>query len=222
MTGLTGSAARVWGVSSLTSALFVVVLVLGAMAASRLPRAAGARRVPVATLVALVVVGVPTLLQLTVAPGLLDAWGRDWPRELGGQWWRLVTSLLVQDGGASGAVLNLVGLAVVGALAERAWGARRWAVIAVVAGVGAQLWGAVVQPVGAGNSVVVFGLAAASALAALVRGPVPAPVPARVVGALALLAGLGLLVTGDLHGGAVALGALTGAVLLGRDRRARW
>ncbi|TXR55447.1 rhomboid family intramembrane serine protease [Quadrisphaera setariae] len=128
----------------------------------------------------------------------------------------MVTSLTVQDGGASGAVLNLVSLAVVGVLAERAWGARRFALIGLVAGVGAQFWGAVVQPVGAGNSVVVFGLAAASAVVAVVRGPVLA----RVAGALALVGGLALLVLGDLHGGAALLGALVGVALLVRDRRA--
>ncbi|MEH3075106.1 MAG: hypothetical protein PGN11_00265 [Quadrisphaera sp.] len=101
-------------------------------------------------------------------------------------------------------------------LFERAWGARRFALIGLVAGVGAQFWGAVVQPVGAGNSVVVFGLAAASAVVAVVRGPVLA----RVAGAMALVGGLALLVLGDLHGGAALLGALVGVALLVRDRRA--
>lgn len=201
---------------SVASALFVVVLVLGASAARTLPAARRARRLPVATLVSLLLVGVPTLVQLTVRPGLLGAWERNWPLLLDGQWWRLVTSLTVQDGGASGAVLNLVSLAVVGVLAERAWGARRFALIGLVAGVGAQFWGAVVQPVGAGNSVVVFGLAAASAVVAVVRGPVLA----RVAGALALVGGLALLVLGDLHGGAALLGALVGVALLVGDRRA--
>jgi membrane associated rhomboid family serine protease len=158
---------------------------------------------------------VPTADQLIVRPELLADLERNWPLLLDGQWWRLVTSLVVQDGGVAGAVVNLLSLALVGALAERAWGARRFTLIALVAGVGTQFWGAVVQPVGGGNSVVVFGLAAASSMAALLRGPVPA----RIAGALALLGGLVLLVVGDLHGGAVALGAITAVVVLVRDRR---
>lgn len=71
------------------------------------------------------------------------------------------------------------------------------------------------QPVGAGGSVVVFGPTAASAVAAVVRGPVSA----RVAGAVALLGGLALLALADLHGGAAVLGALVGVALLVRDRR---
>ncbi len=36
-----------------------------------------------------------------------------------GQVWRLVTALVVQDGGVAGTVFNLAGLAAVGVLAER-------------------------------------------------------------------------------------------------------
>ncbi len=53
----------------------------------------------------------------------------------------------------------------VGFFAEQVCGRRAFGVIALVSGVGAQFWGAVVQPVGAGNSVVVMGLAAAIAVA---------------------------------------------------------
>ncbi|MFG1672935.1 rhomboid family intramembrane serine protease [Micromonospora sp. NPDC049282] len=113
----------------------------------------GRRRAPVATVTALVVVGVPTLLQLTVAPALLGQLERDRAAVADGQVWRLVTSLVVQNGGVAGSVFNLAALAVVGVVAERVWGAKRWVVVALAAGVLAQLWGLVVQPVGAGNSV---------------------------------------------------------------------
>ncbi|WP_176308675.1 rhomboid family intramembrane serine protease [Micromonospora sp. NBS 11-29] len=172
-------------------------------------------RVPRATVAALVVVGVPTLLQLSMCPTLLGLLERDRAALGDGQAWRLVTALVVQDGGVPGAVFNLAALAVVGLVAERVWGAWRWAVVAVVAGVVAQLWGLVVQPVGAGNSVAVFGLAASVAVVALRSGDRAT----RLAGAGVLLVAAGLLVAGDLHGGAAAVGAAAGFVLAATDRR---
>jgi len=164
---------------------------------------------PVATFVALALVGVPTLLQLTVAPELLERLQRD-PDPIGrGQRWRLVSALVVQDAGVLGAAFNLAALAVVGIAAERVWGTRRWVLIAVLSGVGSELWGLVVQPVGAGNSVVVFGLAASLASVAVRSGPRKA----RGLGALVLTIALVLLATGDIHGGAATIGAVLGLVL---------
>ena len=111
---------------------------------------------------------------------------------------------------------NLVELAVLGLTAERALGAARWWCVWLVAGVGAQFWGFVVQPEGGGNSVATFGLAAALAVRALLRGGRPA----RLLGAVSLLAGLVLLAVRDVHGGGVVLGAITGLVLTGLARSA--
>lgn len=160
------------------------------------------RRFPRATLVTGVLVAVPSLLQLTVAAGLLEVLQRDRTAIEGGQLWRLVTALLVQDGGWPGAVFNLMSLALLGTVAERLWGSRRWLVIALSAGVGAQGWGLLVQPVGAGNSVINFGLAAALSVLALRTGPRPA----RALAVISLVGALVLLVIGDLHGGAAAIG----------------
>ena len=130
------------------SVLYAVVLVFAyASVHARQPGIVDQRR-PIATIVALVVVGLPTLAQLTVAPSLLGDLRRDWAAIGSGQLWRLVTSLVVQDGGLLGALFNLVSLLVIGSAAEKAWGARRWVVLALGAGVGAQLWGWFVQPVG--------------------------------------------------------------------------
>jgi rhomboid protease GluP len=189
------------------AALYAVVLAAG-WAAGQLLRPPERRAW--ATLAALLVLGIPTLLQLTVAPGLLAALERR-PGELGdGQVWRLATSLVVQDGGWAGAVFNLVELALVGVVAERVWGPARWWAIWLVAGIGAQFWGFVVQPHGGGNSVATFGLAASLAVCALLRGDGRA----RPAGAVSLAAGAVLLVAGDIHGGAVVLGALTGLALV--------
>ena len=164
------------------------------------------------TAVAVLVVAVPSLVQLMVAPDLLAALERDRGAIADGQVWRLLTSLVVQDGGWAGTAFNLVSLAVVGAVAEREWLRRRWLVVALSAGVGAQAWGLLVQPVGGGSSVVVFGLAASLAMRSLLR-----PRSAGRRWAVVSLVGSGvLLLVGDLHGGAAAIGAVVGLLLCRR------
>ena len=183
--------------------------------ATRRPRG-GRRRVPVATIVALVVVGVPTLLQFTAVPSLLDALARDRERIFDGELWRLVTPIVVQDSGATGTITNLLSLALIGVVAEWIWGPARWVLIGLGSALLAELWGLLVDPVGAGNSVVVYGLAASVAVSAVVRGHGPA----RILAVVSLACALVLLGVGDLHGGAAAVGAAIGAILVWTERTA--
>jgi rhomboid protease GluP len=200
------------------AASYVLVLAAGWASGELLTRDGGTRsRRPRATAAALLLVGIPSLVQLLAAPGLLDALARQ-PGELAdGEPWRLVTALVVQDGGWAGTTFNLLALAVVGAVAERVWGPARWWGVWLLAGVGAQFWGLIVQPRGGGNSVATFGLAASLAAATVVRGTGQA----RLAGAAGLLAGLVLVGLRDVHGGAVVLGAVAGLVLATRGRAAR-
>jgi rhomboid protease GluP len=195
--------------SGLLAAFYAVVLST-AFAASRIRPLADPvrRRWPWATTVALLVVGIPTLAQFTVAPWLLDQLERNWTLIGRGQIWRVLTSLVVQDGGLAGAIFNLIALAAIGVVAEQVWGAKRWTAIALAAGLGAQFWGIIVQPVGAGNSVAVFGLAASMAVLAVLRGVGIQ----RVVGLISLAGAAVLLVMGDIHGGAATIGAVLGLV----------
>ncbi|MFF0307913.1 rhomboid family intramembrane serine protease [Streptosporangium sp. NPDC004379] len=121
---------------------------------------------PLVTAAAVAVTAVPSLLQF-VLPALEPALRRDPAAVAGGQWWRLLTSLVTQDGGIAGTAFNLVTLAVVGCLAERALGPWRWLALygagAVCGQVAGMLWGTV----GAGNSIAVCGLAGGLAIAAL-------------------------------------------------------
>lgn len=190
------------------------VAVLGAAAAAWQfgpPRTQGSRFKPAATISALLVIGIPSLLQLTLAPGLLNALERQGSDAAVSQPWRIVTALLVQDGGWPALITNLAALAWIGSMAESAWGTRRWLVIALGAGIGAQLWGFLVQPVGAGNSVVVFGLASSL----LVRAWTGKGHTAKVASAAGLAAAAVFLMGGDLHGGAAAIGAVIAVLLLG-------
>jgi rhomboid protease GluP len=192
--------------SGLLAALYAVVLTTSFLASRMGPPARRPRRWPWATTVAVLVVGIPTLAQFTVAPWLLGSLQRDWALIGRGQVWRLVTALVVQDGGLVGTIFNLVALVVIGVVAEQAWGGKRWTVIALAAGLGSQFWGKIVQPIGAGNSVVVFGLAASVAVLAVVQGIGVQ----RLVGLISLGGAAVLLIIGDIHGGAATIGALVG------------
>jgi len=93
-----------------------------------------------------------------VSPGVVDALERT-PAALHGEPWRWVTSLVVQDGGVLGTASNLLFLAVLGVAAEQIAGRATMVVLYLVAGSTGQLAGVFWQPVGAGNSVAVCGLA---------------------------------------------------------------
>lgn len=182
-----------------------------AISATTAPKSVAPRRLPCATMVGVVVIGVVSTLQLTVAPGLLDALERNASQISAGQVWRLVTSLCVQDGGVAGTVWNLALLAVLGTIAERVLGWRPgvWAwVCGTLAGELAGLWW---QPIGAGNSVGNFGLIGLLCVAALVSRDRPV----RLSAAIVLAGGCVLLVDRDVHGAALAAG-LAGSWILRR------
>jgi rhomboid protease GluP len=174
---------------------------------------------PIATAVAVLVIGTVSLVQLTGAPSLLGDLQRDRAAIADGEVWRLLTALTTQDGGAAGAISNLVLLAVLGTLAERVLGGPR-AVAGWWAGaLGGELVGLAWQPVGAGNSVGNLGLVGALAVAALAtviarRRTVPLLVALVVV----LVGGAALLVGRDIHGAALA----TSLVVSGGIAAAGW
>lgn len=117
------------------------------------------RRWPILTLVVFVVTGAVNISQLTFAPHLLTDLQRT-PAGLHGDWWRTITSLLVQDGGVAGATGNLLGLLILGIAAEQVGTARRWILGYLGAGLVGEFIGYAWQSTGGGNSVAVCGLAA--------------------------------------------------------------
>lgn len=207
---------------ALTPFLYVVVL-YGAFIAGSLhlraaaPAAMPQQRItmPVMTLIMAIAIGIPTTLQF-VFPAILTTLERDTARFLAGDWWRIVTALFVQDGGVAGSVFNLVNLLFVGSVAERVWGRRRWLTVFFVCGVLSEIVGLAWQPVGAGNSVANFGLAASVAVWCLMSSR---QLPVRIVAAVALLAGVPLLLMRDIHGAATVIGAVAGLVLTGIQSR---
>jgi membrane associated rhomboid family serine protease len=173
------------------------------------------RSVPYSTLLLMLAVAIPTTLQFFF-PSLLKLFERNYERFLAGDWWRLFTSLFVQDGGIAGSFFNLISLLLVGIVAERLWGSRRWLVIFFAGGLLSQLIAFTWQPIGAGNSVANFSLAGSVAVLCLIGKA------ARVVkmeAFLASAAGLILLFLKDIHGPAMVFGAVMAVCLLWLDPR---
>ena len=172
------------------------------------------RRPPVAAVALWLIVAIPSLAQLAF-PGLLHALERD-PDQIRqhGQWWRLFTSAVVQDGGVAGTVWNLVILAVVGVVAIRVWGSARGLIIFAVGVVGFNLATTYAWPsAGAGNSAATFTLAASVTGLAVVKARDRLTLLlAAVTAACAVV----LLVLLDAHGlamlGGLVIGVLVGAV----------
>ncbi|PQZ92299.1 hypothetical protein CQ018_12405 [Arthrobacter sp. MYb227] len=196
---------------NLTLVCYGIILAAASLAWQFAPPSAHQRDFrPRMTLSAVMIIGIPSLAQLTVAPGLLTSLERNGFAGALLQPWRVVTSLLVQDGLWPGMLFNLAALAWIGILAESLWKPRQWLFIALGSGLGAQFWGYLVQPLGAGNSVIVFGLAASL----LVRTWSSGKLTCRIAAAVGLSAVALLVLSKDIHGGAALLGALIAVLLL--------
>lgn len=105
-----------------------------------------------------------------------------------------------------GTVFNLMSLALVGSVAERIWNERSMLVIFFLGGIVGEIVGFAWQPLGAGNSIGNFSLAASIAAVSLSR---ISPRPVLFLSIVALSADGVLLWLHDIHGAA----ALTGAIL---------
>lgn len=91
----------------------------------------------------------------------------------GGQWWRLITSVLVQGSGWGQFLFNTLGMVVIGVAVERTRGTALWLIAALVAQVGASLcalwWAPEVND--SGSSLVVGGLVGLLTVTRFVRPP---------------------------------------------------
>jgi hypothetical protein len=198
---------------SSTASIVVALVVLGAFIASapRMLRLSGRPvRVPWLTIVLVLVIGIPSIAQYLGLPAIGDALRREPALTLQhGEWWRVLTSLLAQDGGLVAAIFSLVVVAV--AITFSTWLQGTWITLAVflfssgVLNLLAIGWGAV----GGGSSFASDG----TMLSVLALGLVMAR--NRIVMAASIVAiagGILLVVLGDAHGVAILLGAAIGAV----------
>jgi membrane associated rhomboid family serine protease len=158
---------------------------------------------------------------LTAVPGLAvlasgdprHGYWRDPAAIRDGQWWRLGTSLVFQDGGLAGTVFNLATLALVGLLAERSLGAWRTLACYAAGAVAGQSAAMLTHSVGAGNSIAVCGLAG-GLLASYARGGVDR-LPAAVCAGYCLTM-LSTAASGALAGALAAVGVGVGIQLVQR------
>jgi membrane associated rhomboid family serine protease len=192
------------GESTLSIILDLVVLAAGISVAVRLPVIN--RRFPIVALVLVVAIGVPSLLQFAY-PAIGAALSRQPSRELSGEWWRVLTAVAAQDGGLVGAIFNLVVVAVVVTLGERAWGRWRAVVLFLGPSIVLNLLAVAWNAPGGGSSFASDGLLLSlCALGVLI---VHRPL-VFICSAIALAAGIVLVVANDAHGVAMLLGALLG------------
>jgi membrane associated rhomboid family serine protease len=165
---------------------------------------------PLLTVSSAGVIAATSLAQLTLAPDLLQVLMRTAPHVVAREPWRLATSLLVQDGGWAGFAFNLVSLLIIGSLAERLLGRLRWVIVGSVAVAATQAVALTWQPIGAGNSILNFGLAGGLCARGLLSRRAPAArTPAIVAGGCFA----GLLLARDIHGVAAATGAVVACVV---------
>ncbi len=143
------------------------------------------RRHPL-TVASVVIAGVLAVLQYTV-PVTVPALQRDPAALRHGEWWRLVSPLLVQTLGWYQVFANLVTLAAVGLVAERVLGRWRWVLLFLAGTVGGQVAAYAWHEGGGGDSIAICGLAAG-----LVVARPPRAGTALVVAYVAALTGWGL------------------------------
>lgn len=155
-------------------------------------------------------IAVPSLVQL-IFPAVLDALERDPNLIRDHQWWRILTSVAVQDGGPVGFVVNLAVLAWVAPLCVRVWGGSRAVLLFVASQIIFGLFTAFLFPSpGAGNSAATLALAASLAGLSVMQSK---QVPALAASAGIVVAGVLLIAVSDAHGLAVLTGTLLGAAL---------
>lgn len=154
---------------------------------------------------------------VTTAAGLLDpgvarALVRS-PEFFAGQWWRLVSPVLVHPEGWHQVILAGLMLPVLGATAERVFGPVRWIALYGTGAVTGNLAGHAAGSYSAGSSVAVAGLLGGLAVWVLtgragLRGPL------RIGAGVLPSGGVALAVLGDVHGAPLLAGSLVGLVLL--------
>ncbi|WP_022882202.1 hypothetical protein [Gryllotalpicola ginsengisoli] len=207
------------GTSAASVVLELVLLAASVNVALRLPAVRRVRPFPWFAAAAVVVIGAPSIAQ-HAWPSLGDALARRPELTLEhGQWWRVLTAVLAQDGGLGTALFSLLVVAFAAFVGQRVWGWWRAGAVMLAASVFVNLLALAWDAPGGGSSFACDGLLASVGAAAALRAANPV---ARVCGGIVVLVGAAQLAAGDGHGCAVLFGAAAGLLLLaGRRTGAR-
>ncbi|SIS21668.1 rhomboid family intramembrane serine protease [Williamsia sterculiae] len=193
-------------------AYLLVIVVALRTADAAVPGCLSALRRPPPTAMALWgIVAIPSVVQFAV-PELLRLLRRDPDLiRIHHELWRLISSVVVQDGGVFGTVFNLVVLYLIAVVAVVTAGS--WAALVVFV-LGAVLFDLAAvylfSSIGAGNSGATFALAASVVAMVAVRRPSTATVTGAVV---VTAVAAGLIVARDAHGLAFAAGLVMGTMI---------
>jgi hypothetical protein len=127
------------------------------------------------------------------------------------QYWRLLTSALVQDGGVAGTIFNLVVLFLIATLAVCVWGAGRTIGLFAVGAIGFNLMATYAfASSGGGNSGATFFLATSLVGLAVAR---LRSARALAAAAVVVVVGIALIATNDAHGVPILCGLVIGVAL---------
>ena len=168
------------------------------------------RRAPVLAIVLVVVIGIPSIAQYAGVPAIGDALRRDPELTLQlGQWWRVLTAILAQDGGLVAAIFGLVVVAI--AITFSSWIQGPWLTLAIflvcsiVLNLLALGWGAVGGGTSFGSDGVMLSILAIGLVT--IRDRV-----VMIAAVVAIAGGILLVALDDAHGVAILLGAAIGAL----------
>jgi rhomboid protease GluP len=166
------------------------------------------RALPLATSI-IVLLTTGFMVAQALDPSVLEALRRTPAAFSQGEYWRVITPMVVHSGGWPHYAVNMIGLAMVGVPVERRLGTARTALIYLLTGVLGELVGFAWRPHGAGASVGLFGLLGALAwvFAAGTSRRVRTVVLAAVVAS-----GVLSVVARDVHGVPLLAGTLIAAV----------
>jgi len=184
-------------------------VLIPALLAGRLQFPPGRLKRPWTTLAIAGLLAVALAAQL-MSPDLLPRLQRDAHAVADGQVYRLFTALWFQDGWLAGGIFNLAILGFVGFTAEQIWRRSTWIGLYLGIGLAIEYLGLSWQPMGAGNSIAVFGLA--GSLLGVNRDRKFRILAIRAIG---IFAAVLLVSQRDIHGAAAMAGLLLGMLLSG-------
>jgi membrane associated rhomboid family serine protease len=167
------------------------------------------KRWPMITFTLCFLLAICLLLQL-MNPSLLPLFERNASAMYQGQWWRIFTALFFQDGWLWGGISNIILLALIGSLTEQFFGRLQWISLYFLVGILTEVFALKWQPLGAGNSIAVMGLAASIIIYALVKQRSTKTI---LLGTLSILPTLFLLLQHDIHGMAFLIGLLATMII---------
>lgn len=193
--------------------LYLVVLALFVQIAIRvLPRPLAERRFPWTALGLTLIIGIPSLLQFAW-PGIGAALSRHPDATIHhGEWWRVLTAVLAQDGGLVAAIFNLIVVALVTCMSEWIWGSWRTITVFLGTSIVVNLLALTWNAPGGGSSFASDGLLMGIAGFGFL---VSANIIVRACAIASTVIAIILVAMGDAHGLAMLIGVAAGVVLGG-------